>query len=121
MTEPARRIVFLGTHGQYNIGDELLLDTFLTQLGSQHHYVVNSYDPEFTRAQLARRFDVEVIDGDIQIWVPEGRWRYVSQTPRDDTINAQLNDGDNPVLLRASEGDIRIAVVPDPTSYGPIR
>ena len=66
-------------------------------------------------------FDVEVIDGDIQIWVPEGRWRYVSQTPRDDTINAQLNDGDNPVLLRASEGDIRIAVVPDPTSYGPIR
>ena len=62
MTEPARRIVFLGTHGQYNIGDELLLDTFLTQLGSQHHYVVNSYDPEFTRAQLAGRFDVEVID-----------------------------------------------------------
>ena len=66
-------------------------------------------------------FDVEVIDGNIEIWVPEGRWRYVSQAPRDDTINAQLNDGDNPILLRASEGDIRIAVVPDPTSYGPIR
>ncbi|MGB7362350.1 MAG: polysaccharide pyruvyl transferase family protein [Rhodococcus sp. (in: high G+C Gram-positive bacteria)] len=62
MTEPSRRIVFLGTHGQYNIGDELLLDTFLTQLGSQHHYVVNSYDPEFTRAQLAGRFTVDVID-----------------------------------------------------------
>lgn len=61
MTTP-RRIVFLGTHGQYNIGDELLLDTFLTQLGAQHHYVVNSYDPAFTRRQLAGRFDVEVID-----------------------------------------------------------
>lgn len=61
MTTP-RRIVFLGTHGQYNIGDELLLDTFLTQLGDQHHYVVNSYDPAFTRQQLAGRFDVEVID-----------------------------------------------------------
>lgn len=62
MTTIARRIVFLGTHGQYNIGDELLLETFLTQLGPEHHYVVNSYDPDFTRAQLAGRFDVEVID-----------------------------------------------------------
>ena len=66
-------------------------------------------------------FDVEVIEGNIEIWVPEGRWRYVSQNPRDDTMSAQLNDGDNPILLRASEGDVRIAVVPDPTSYGPIR
>lgn len=57
-----RRIVFLGTHGQYNIGDELLLETFLTQLGSEHRYVVNSYDPAFTRAQLASRFSVTVID-----------------------------------------------------------
>ncbi len=53
MTTNPRRIVFLGTHGQYNIGDELLLETFLTQLGAEHHYVVNSYDPEFTR-QSAR-------------------------------------------------------------------
>ncbi len=66
-------------------------------------------------------FDVEVIDGDIEVWVPEGRWRYISRTPLDDTINARLNDGENPILLRASEGDIRIAVVPDPMSYGPIR
>ncbi len=62
MTSTARRIVFLGTHGQYNIGDELLLETFLTQLGAQHHYVVNSYDPAFTARQLAGRFNVEVID-----------------------------------------------------------
>ncbi len=62
MTITPRRIVFLGTHGQYNIGDELLLETFLTQLGAEHHYVVNSYDPDFTRKQLAGRFDVEVID-----------------------------------------------------------
>lgn len=62
MSDPARRIVFLGTHGQYNIGDELLLETFLSQLGTQHRYLVNSYDPEFTRTQLGDRFDVEVID-----------------------------------------------------------
>lgn len=66
-------------------------------------------------------FDVEVIDGDIELWVPEGRWRYLSRAPQEDTINARLNDGDNPILLRASEGDIRIAVVPDPMSYGPMR
>jgi len=61
-TTHPRRIVFLGTHGQYNIGDELLLETFLTQLGPEHHYVINSYDPAFTRGQLAGRFDAEVID-----------------------------------------------------------
>ncbi|GLZ36698.1 polysaccharide pyruvyl transferase family protein [Actinokineospora sp. NBRC 105648] len=62
MTTRQRRIVFLGTHGQHNIGDELLLETFLTRLGTEHHYVVNSYDPAFTRTQLAGRFDVTVID-----------------------------------------------------------
>ena len=62
MTTTSRRIVFLGTHGQYNIGDELLLETFLTQLGPEHHYVINSYDPVFTREQLAGSFDIEVID-----------------------------------------------------------
>jgi polysaccharide pyruvyl transferase WcaK-like protein len=55
-----KQIVFLGTHGQFNIGDELLLETFLTQLGDQHHYAVNSYDPAFTETQLAPRFQVEV-------------------------------------------------------------
>jgi polysaccharide pyruvyl transferase WcaK-like protein len=57
-----KRIVFLGTHGQYNIGDELLLETFLTQLGAGNHYDVNSYDPAFTAAQLRPRFQVEVFN-----------------------------------------------------------
>lgn len=55
-----KKIVFLGTHGQYNIGDELLLETFLTQLGEKHAYSVNSYDPTFTAAQLQPRFQVDV-------------------------------------------------------------
>ena len=55
-----KRILFLGTHGQYNIGDELLLETFLEQLGDQHHYCINSYDPEFTEKQLADRYDASV-------------------------------------------------------------
>jgi len=56
-----KKILFLGTHGQHNIGDELLLETFLCQLGSNHRYVVNSYDPEFTATQLGDRYDVDVI------------------------------------------------------------
>ena len=60
-TATARRILFLGTHGQANIGDELLLTTFLHQLGDEHHYVVNSYAPERTRAQFESEFDIEVI------------------------------------------------------------
>ncbi len=51
-----KRIVFLGTHGQMNIGDELLLETFLTQLGRDNHYYVNSYDPQFTGEQLRAQF-----------------------------------------------------------------
>lgn len=65
MTIPEKaplKIVFLGTHGQYNIGDELLLETFLHQLGSSHRYVVNTYDVPYTREQLDDRYDVELID-----------------------------------------------------------
>jgi polysaccharide pyruvyl transferase CsaB len=56
-----RTVLFLGTHGQSNIGDELLLTTFLHQLGDQHRYVVNSYSPDHTHAQLAPAYDIEVI------------------------------------------------------------
>ena len=53
------KITFLGTHGQFNIGDELLLETFLAQLGQEHHYAVNSYDPDFTASFLRPKYDVE--------------------------------------------------------------
>ena len=52
------KILFLGTHGQYNIGDELLLETFLSQLGSENRFVVNSYDPAFTRQMLQAQYDI---------------------------------------------------------------
>ncbi len=55
-----KKILFLGDHGQYNIGDELLLETFLSQLGNKHHYYVNSYDPAFTTKQLAGKYNVQV-------------------------------------------------------------
>jgi polysaccharide pyruvyl transferase WcaK-like protein len=60
MTIRNKRIVFLGTHGQMNIGDELLLETFLTQLGPENNYYVNSYQPAFTAKQLQPNFQAEV-------------------------------------------------------------
>ena len=53
------KILFLGTHGQFNIGDELLLETFLGQLGRQNQFYVNSYDPQFTKGALQSRFNLE--------------------------------------------------------------
>lgn len=53
------KILFLGTHGQFNIGDELLLETFLAQLGVEHQYAVNSYDPDFTKNAMRPKFNVE--------------------------------------------------------------
>lgn len=53
------KILFLGTHGQFNLGDELLLETFLSQLGSEHQYAVNSYDPAFTQGMMTPKFKVE--------------------------------------------------------------
>lgn len=61
-TATPMRIVMLGTHGQYNIGDELLLATFLQQLGSGHDYVVNTYDPADTAARLDPGVSVQLID-----------------------------------------------------------
>ena len=66
MTRPSSdspaRIVLLGTHGQYNIGDELLLSTFLYQLGAQHSYVVNTYDAVDTAQRVDPALDVEFIN-----------------------------------------------------------
>lgn len=61
-TATPMRIVMLGTHGQYNIGDELLLATFLQQLGSGNDYVVNTYDPADTAARLDPGVSVQLID-----------------------------------------------------------
>ncbi|AZC14429.1 polysaccharide pyruvyl transferase family protein [Microbacterium sp. ABRD28] len=57
-----RRILLLGTHGQHNIGDELLLETFLHELGDDHDYVINTYDRADTAARLGDRYLYTLID-----------------------------------------------------------
>ncbi len=59
-----KTILLLGTHGQDNWGDEILLETFLQSLGEQNKYLVNSYNPEQTLQRFSKEFrgdfDVEV-------------------------------------------------------------
>ncbi|MBN1618180.1 polysaccharide pyruvyl transferase family protein [Candidatus Dojkabacteria bacterium] len=52
------KILFLGTHGQKNIGDELLLETFLYKLRENYDFLVNSYTPKET----AEKFNVKTFD-----------------------------------------------------------
>ncbi len=50
-----KKILFLGTHGQKNWGDELLLHVFMHQLeGAAQRLYVNSYDPAATATFLGR-------------------------------------------------------------------
>lgn len=55
-----KKILLLGTHGQYNWGDDLLLETFLKQLGSDNEYYINSYDPLKTSEFIGSNFKVKV-------------------------------------------------------------
>ena len=66
-------------------------------------------------------FDVEVIEGDIKTRVTEGQWRYLDRANSSDVVNATLNSGSNPVVIRTTEGDVRISVVKNPLGYGPVR
>jgi polysaccharide pyruvyl transferase CsaB len=51
-------ILFLGTHGQKNWGDELLLEAFLVNFrDSANKFYVNSYDPDET-SRLFKKFDI---------------------------------------------------------------
>ena len=66
-------------------------------------------------------FDVAVVDGDIEMWVTEEQMRFTEDLNDENTLNARLGDGKNPVVLRTTEGAIRISVVEHPLEFGPWR
>lgn len=53
-----KKILLIGTHGQSNWGDDILLETFLTQLGNENMYFVNSYDPAATQKNFSEKFNI---------------------------------------------------------------
>ncbi|MAJ46701.1 MAG: hypothetical protein CBC35_05255 [Planctomycetes bacterium TMED75] len=66
-------------------------------------------------------FDVAVVDGDIEMRITEDQMRFTEGRNNENALNARLGDGKNPVMLRTTEGTIRIAVVEYPLEFGPWR
>ena len=68
------------------------------------------------RGESTGVFDAESHGGLVKQRCEYGHWLALSGDH--DRFLAVLNNGKNPVVLRTSDGDIRIAVVPDPTAVG---
>ena len=69
------------------------------------------------RGESTAAFDCEAANGDVTYRVRYGRLHVLPGT-NNTRLLASLNGGDNPVHLRAANGDIRIAVVSEPTQIG---
>ncbi|MBT8485985.1 MAG: DUF4097 family beta strand repeat protein [Phycisphaerales bacterium] len=69
------------------------------------------------RAESSGRIDAVALRGMVRQHAPTGEILIETGTSYD-RLNATLNRGTNPVVMRAADGDIRIAVVEDPTKVG---
>jgi hypothetical protein len=69
------------------------------------------------RAESTGRFDCESAGDKVLHRVRYGRF-IIQQGTDQDSLRATLNDGENPVRLHATNGKVRIAVVPDPRAHG---
>lgn len=80
--------------------------------------VNNSGDIDYRiRAESTGRFDCEVVRGKVIAYAEYGNL-IVHEGTDANTLVATLNDGKNPIVLRAVDGTIRIAVVAAPTEVG---
>ena len=70
------------------------------------------------RGESRGAFDCESHGGEVRQRCEFGRWDAMVKGNDHDTLIATLNDGKNPIYLRTSEKNIRVAVVPDPTNVG---
>lgn len=69
------------------------------------------------REESAGAIDAECVRGRVFHVVEGGRWVVEAGTDHN-TLVASFNDGTNPIMLRAADGNIRVAVVPGPTLVG---
>jgi len=70
------------------------------------------------RGESRLSFDAETRGGEVRQRCLFGKWRALGSGNDHDRMLATLNDGTNPVFLRTSDKNIRIAVVADPTNVG---
>lgn len=65
-------------------------------------------------------FDVETVGGTVRLRSAVGGWIMHPEQSRRDHLYGTLNGGTNRILLRTVDGDIRVAIVDDPTQAGMI-
>jgi len=70
------------------------------------------------RGESKGAFDCETVGGEVRHRCEFGKWAYMNDANDHDRFLATLNDGTNPIVLRTTDGNIRVAVVPDPTAVG---
>ena len=70
------------------------------------------------RGESRGAFDCETHGGEVRQRCEFGRWNAMVKGNDHDRLVATLNEGQNPVYLRTSEKNIRVAVVPDPANVG---
>lgn len=63
-------------------------------------------------------FDCETRGGQVLQRCEYGKWIALDARNSDQRFLAVLNDGKNPVVLRTSEDNIRVSIVPNPTAVG---
>lgn len=63
-------------------------------------------------------FDCESHGGEVRQRCEFGSWIALDRDNDHDRFLAVLNGGTNPVILRTSDENIRVAIVPDPTAVG---
>ncbi|MHC4348351.1 MAG: DUF4097 family beta strand repeat-containing protein [Planctomycetota bacterium] len=68
------------------------------------------------RGESTGSFECETSDGDVTYRARQGR--FIVDMATNLTLRATLNGGENPIRLRTSSGDIRVAVVHNPTEVG---
>ncbi len=83
--------------------------------------ILNSYgDIDYrVRGESSGAFDCEAERGQVTHYTRYGQM-VVDRATDHDSLKATLNGGENPVYLRTADGDIRVAVVADPTAVGVI-
>ncbi|MDY7107533.1 MAG: DUF4097 family beta strand repeat-containing protein, partial [Planctomycetota bacterium] len=70
------------------------------------------------RTESMGEVDCQALRGQVRHHAVYGRWIVHNGTDHD-TLLATFNDGTNPIVLRAADGDIRFSVVNDPTDMSP--
>lgn len=69
------------------------------------------------RGESTAKFDAQTVRGKVTQRVRNGKL-IIDRSTDHDSLLATLNAGQNPVILRTVDGNIRIAVVGDPTNVG---